>query len=43
MYDAGGGLEKSQNIWAGKDGILHLITTLRKNSFRWKDPKELFI
>ena len=26
----------------GKDGILYLITTLRKNSFRWKLPKEAF-
>ena len=50
IYDAGGGLEKSQNIWgknkfnciliAGKDGILYFITTLRKNSFRWKDLKK---
>ena len=50
IYDARGGQEKSQNIWgknkfncldiAGKDGILYIITTLRKNSFRWKDPEE---
>ena len=25
---------------AVKDGILYFITTLRTNSFRWKDPKE---
>ena len=50
IYDAVGGLEKSQHIWgkhkfncidiAGKDGILYSIITLRKNSFRWKDPEE---
>ena len=50
IYDAVGGLVKNQNIWgkhkfncidiAGKDGILYCIITLRKNSFRWKDPEE---
>ena len=51
IHDAGGGLEKSQNIWGknqiqfflilqGKERILHFITTLRKNSFRWKDLKK---
>ena len=50
IYDAGGGLEKSQNIWgknkfnyidiAGKDGILYLSTTLRTHSSRWKDLKK---
>ena len=27
-------------ILQGKDGILYLVTTLRKNSFRWKEPEE---
>ena len=27
-------------VLQGKDGILYLISTLRKNSFRWKDPEE---
>ena len=27
-------------ILQGKDGILYFISTLRKNSLRWKDPKE---
>ena len=45
---------KALNIWgkkkssivlfdiAGKDGILYFVTTLRTNSFRWKDLKKSF-
>ena len=50
IYDAEGGLDKSQNIWgkkkfnyvdiAGKDGFLFSSTTSRKNSFRWQDLKK---
>ena len=50
ICDAEGRLEKSQNIWgknkfncidiAGKDGFLYSITTLRANSFQWKDLKK---
>ena len=50
IYEAERGLEKSQNIWGetnsivlilqGNDGLPYSITTLRTNSFLWKDLKK---
>ena len=51
IFDAERGMERSQNVWGknknnctlilqGKDWILYAITTLRTNSFLWKDLKK---